>query len=232
MRTPFTKRINIYGYNYLTDSPGPHIQEAAQPFDINTDPNTITNEEWQAMRSERQPTPTGDQSGRERLRRSLTHVAPSPPAQADDDPFEDIVKPIQEESDISGSDEDYQPPVRKVQQPSFLEDLIVMAPQTPPPLTAIQKGKGKAITRDDQPAVAAKGRLRNSTVDSFRALGASTRKEAQRLADLHSVNLATVMRHAGLGAGAGSRITSDCNSFKAVHAARILAETGGMSLCY
>lgn len=216
MRTPFTKRVNIYGYNYLTDSPGDHIQEDAQPLDFNTDENSITNEEWQATR-----------------RKS---ISPPRPAQADDgyDPFGDKTKPVREGSDDSGSDTEYHPPVRKPRRASLPDDLIAMTPQPSSPRappTAREKGKQKATDHEDQPAVV-KGRLRNDTVEVFCALGASTRQEAQRLADLHRVHLATVMCHAGLGAGAGSRITSDCNSFKAIHAARTLAETGGSLLCY
>lgn len=140
----------------------------------------------------------------------LEQPVPSPPfVPDDDDSFEYTAKPLSDESDVSASDEDYHPPVRKVRQPSLGDDLIVMSPEISPraaALTAAAKGKQKATDFDDPPgdgppAVPTRGRIRNATVDEFRALGARTKQEAQRLADLHGVNLATVMRYAGLGAG-------------------------------
>lgn len=95
------------------------------------------------------------------------------------------------------------------------------------------KGKGRQgplqddLDTDENVPMPGRGRLTKADVASFHIFGQATREAAQELADLHRVNLATVMCHAGLGAGKSTRTAIDFNTFKNIHASMLLSDTGG-----
>lgn len=155
------------------------------------------------------------------------------------DVFEDGVEREIAESEISGSDNDFVPeltPNARERREASSSD----SSDSPAPLTAKQKGKARQATPYAGPdelsapknSATGRGRLPQTTIRTFREFGEVTRQRAQELADLHLVNLATVMRHASLGAGSETRAPSDCNTFKSIFSAETLHETGGVSYVF
>lgn len=240
MRTPFTKRINSSGKIYLTDSPGRHIQEAPQPFTLFQDPALVTYQEWQATipRSatvEPVDVPVDESTSRRKTRPQRTTARNNKQAQASVNPDGQHSPLPAEESDITGSDSEYVLPLPKRQAPT--PDAIVNIESddgsSSNRFTAKQKGKHRQQedpSSDEVPL--RRGRLNKDTTMSLKLFGDTTRLAAQELADLHRINLATVMRYAGLGAGSETRASNDCNTFKTIYAAKTLADLGGMFLCY
>lgn len=182
-------------------------------------------------------------SGELRSRHLLPGRGPEPCNNPQDAPdvFEDGVAPVIVESDCSGSDHEFQPELTPKAREPREEHSDSDTSNSLPPLTAKQKGKGKQAGRNAGPeelaapnnSIDGRGRLLKATIASFREFGETTRQRAQQLADLHHVNLATVMKHASLGAGTEVRAPNDCNTFKSIYSAESLAETGGtsFSLC-
>lgn len=153
------------------------------------------------------------------------------------DVFEDGAEPVIMESDCSGSDHEFVPELTPKAREAREDHSSTDTSNSPPPLTAKQKGKGKQAALNAGPeelsapnnSIDSRGRLLKATITSFREFGETTRQRAQELADLHHVNLATVMKHASLGAGSETRAPNDCNTFKSIFSAESLAETGSAS---
>lgn len=231
MRTPWTKRIDASRRIYLTDSPGQGLQGLMQPLEDNIE--TVTNAEWNLARN-------ADGHGkRNATRQTRTTMYMS---NVDPDVFEDDVEiPDTAESDLSPSDEEYHPHSPNAAHSSDSGSAI--------PFTAKEKGKAvpnrkRASPRhvgdhpplaaidfdqEDTPAIASKpvtGRPTREAIAAFREFGQATQCGAQALATFHNVNIATVMRHSGLGAMQGTRAPSDFNTFKKLWAARTFAATG------
>lgn len=181
-------------------------------------------------------------SGEQRsLRSTATPALPTASTASDVEPdcnnvFEDGVDPLIIESDVSGSDAEFEPeitPLARVPRKALPPNDT---PKSPERLTAKEKGKTKQIATLPGPSelppstdyTESKGRLPQVAITSFREFGQATRLRGQELADFHHVNLATVMRHASLGAGSETRASSACNTFKSIFSAETFAETGGM----
>lgn len=155
------------------------------------------------------------------------------PNRADDD-----------ESDFSGDDSDYQLPTPKAKPKakritSDRADVVAQRHSSVPKvLTARQQSKQpqreralSEVEEEEVPLVSVlrQGRLTKDVTKLMESFGESTRRRAQELATIHGVNFATVMRLAGLGAGTGTRASSECNTFKSIYAAQIFSDTGGES---
>lgn len=225
-RTPFTKRINKFGKIYLTDSPGQHVQEAAQPLELDKATDLVTFRQWQASQ--------GATEYPQDIRVAFAQTARAQRSTVVKARTNVSYKPhhYQAESDCSGGGSDYEPETSPA--PESLPINPAVPPQT---LTARQKGKqpSHVSPASDQnlelpiAPVLRRGRLNNETTKLLQSFGEATRQRAQELATLHGLNMATVMRIAGLGATTGTRVSSECNSYKSIYAAQILADTGGTS---
>ncbi|KZP34548.1 hypothetical protein FIBSPDRAFT_942659 [Athelia psychrophila] len=149
--------------------------------------------------------------------------------------FEDFAAELQE-SEMDGLDSDFWPSKPKPAKGSFTLPADVAEDMCPSDAASPtrRKGKGKArqrssvadVATDDDLPMSNRGRLTKDDISAFHAFGDTTRNTAQALADSHQVNLATVMRHAGLGAGKSSCTASDFNTFKNIFASAQLADTG------
>lgn len=153
------------------------------------------------------------------------------------DTFEDEEHPAPVESELSGSDGEYIPEGSAPPHDIAPSEQESNSPATPA-LTAKEKGKARDVANticpddvschDDARAKSTHGRLSKATIASFKSFGDLTRLRAQELADIHGINLATVLRHASLGAGSESRAPNDCNTFKSIYSAELFASSGGM----
>ncbi|KZP34549.1 hypothetical protein FIBSPDRAFT_942660 [Athelia psychrophila] len=149
--------------------------------------------------------------------------------------FEDFAAELQE-SEMDGLDSDFRPSKPKPAKGSFTLPADVAEDTCPSDAASPTRRKGKSKARqrpsvadvatDDDLPMSNRGRLTKDNISAFHAFGDTTRDTAQALADTHQVNLATVMRHAGLGAGKSSRTASDFNTFKKIFASAQLADTG------
>lgn len=171
-------------------------------------------------------------TARQHVRNTASMLA----GRASEDPFEDHENPTVVESDLSGlEDADYVPEMTRktTSLPQNTGQLFHIDPttedgsQSDAAPAARSEVKGRQTFEADQlHAKPARGRISKAQVASFKQFGDDTRQAAQNMADAVGVNLATVINHAGLGAGTSARSPSDFNTYKSIYASQKLADTG------